>query len=168
MRMFPYEETKWTQVFPPQRYRHDTDLNLSAYVDDMKEMVISSPMPWCLRRWERKEVKNIWDFLCMIYSTLFLIAFLIRFVSVIITEAVSTYSTSYIFIWITWPAVWKLIIFRFTAQLLLFIQFNTNWITEALLFQVKLLWLDKFPNGKNNKFISHSWRALFLTGSTLI
>lgn len=27
---------------------------------------------------------------------------------------------------------------------------------EALLFQVKLLWLVKFPNGKNNTFISHS------------
>lgn len=28
-------------------------------------------------------------------------------------------------------------------------------LKEALLFQVKLLWLVKFPNGKNNKFISH-------------
>lgn len=51
-------------------------------------------------------------------------------------------------------SVWKPTIVWLMVQLFLFSSTLIESLKEALLFQVKLLWLVKFPNGKNNNFIS--------------
>lgn len=87
-------------------------------------------------------------------------------VIITVTGTVSTVVQSvpnrYIFMWKAWPAVYLRTLSGnrlSSGSLCSFCLFSSTLIEslkEALLFQVKLLWLVKFPNGKNNKFISHN------------
>lgn len=88
---------------------HDTDLTLSAcdWHEGDGDIITSALIFKKMRKKLKKKDVYVYD----LFNSISHHIFNQICITVIITVAVSTYSARYIFIWITWPAVWKLIIF---------------------------------------------------------